>query len=376
MAQAHKTGLDALLQVFRSVRDPELNQDLVSLGAIRDVKLPGDGIATFKIALSSSPGARAQVEKEVRSGLEKAGFTRAEFTVEGSAGGFSKTGGGVDASKAGSTALGGVRHIVAVSSGKGGVGKSTMSANLAAALALAGFRVGLMDADVYGPNIPTMMGLIDGPKMEQDPVLGEVFIPPTAHGIKVMSMGFLVPGDQPLVWRGPMLHSILNQFCNKVKWGELDFLIVDMPPGTGDVQLSLAQLVPLAGTVMVTTPQEVALQDVRKAYHMWEKVRVPVLGIVENMSYFLDDSGKRHDIFGKGGGAMLAKKWQLPLLAEVPIVTRVREGGDDGVPVVISDSKSSVAMQIRAMAEKVVALIQERGSAAGATAGVQIGKFE
>ena len=359
MAQNSKTGLDALLTIVRSIRDPELNQDLVSLNAVRDVKLPSEGAVSFKIVLSSSKTATAKVEKEVRTELQKAGFTKIDLTVESTK--------PAQAESAQSPALGGVRHIIAVSSGKGGVGKSTISVNLATALALAGHRVGLMDADVYGPNIPTMMGLIDGPKMEQDPVLGEVFIPPVAHGIKVMSMGFLVPADQPLVWRGPMLHSILNQFCNKVKWGELDYLIVDMPPGTGDVQLSLAQLVPLTGTVMVTTPQEVALQDVRKAYHMWDKVRVPVLGIVENMSYFVDDTGKRHDIFGKGGGAALAKKWQLPLLAEVPLVTRIREGGDEGVPVVKGDTNSPVASQLKAMALKLESF---------STPGVQIGKFE
>ena len=183
-------------------------------------------------------------------------------------------------------AIPGVGHIIAVSSGKGGVGKSTVSTNLACALALGGARVGLMDADITGPNIPTMMGVTELPKITEIPGKGEFFIPPTSHGVKVMSMGFLVQGDQPLIWRGPMLHQAVTQFCRQVEWGELDFLIIDMPPGTGDVQLSLGQLVAISGAVLVTTPQEVAMQDVRRSHVMWEKVRVPILGIVENMSYF------------------------------------------------------------------------------------------
>ena len=197
--------------------------------------------------------------------------------------------------------ISGVGHIIAVSSGKGGVGKSTVAVNLATSLALEGARVGLMDADIYGPNVPTMMGVTDQPKIVNDPEKGEIFIPPSAHGVKVMSMGFLIQGDQPLVWRGPMLHSVVNQFCHKVDWGKLDYLIVDMPPGTGDVQLSLSQVVPVAGAVLVTTPQEVSMQDVRKAFHMFEKVRIPIMGVVENMSYFKCDScDKKHALFGTG----------------------------------------------------------------------------
>jgi ATP-binding protein involved in chromosome partitioning len=273
--------------------------------------------------------------------------------------------------------ISGVGHIIAVSSGKGGVGKSTVAVNLATSLALEGARVGLMDADIYGPNVPTMMGVTDQPKIVNDPEKGEIFIPPSAHGVKVMSMGFLIQGDQPLVWRGPMLHSVVNQFCHKVDWGKLDYLIVDMPPGTGDVQLSLSQVVPVAGAVLVTTPQEVSMQDVRKAFHMFEKVRIPIMGVVENMSYFKCDScDKKHALFGTDGGKLLAKKFNTELLAQIPIQPSVREGGDEGVPIVIGKPQSEVALALRALARTIV----QKASALASTSSdlsqtLEIGKF-
>ena len=247
-----------------------------------------------------------------------------------------------------SNAIEGVAHIIAVSSGKGGVGKSTVAANLAVALAREGARVGLMDADFYGPNIPTMLGVTDRPTARLDSQKGEVLVPPIAHGVKVMSIGFLVEGDQPIVWRGPMLHSIVSQFCHKVDWGQLDYLIVDMPPGTGDVQLSLAQLVPVTGAILVTTPQEVSLQDVRKAFHMFEKVRIPIIGFVENMSWF--KCGKcetRHFVFGSEGGVNLARKFKTELLAQLPIVSEVREGGDQGRPICLIDECGGQVGEVR-----------------------------
>jgi ATP-binding protein involved in chromosome partitioning len=271
----------------------------------------------------------------------------------------------------------GVSHIIAVSSGKGGVGKSTVAVNLATALAMGGARVGLMDADVYGPNIPTMMGVTDSPKIVADPVKGEVFIPPTAHGVKVMSMGFLVAGDQPAIWRGPMLHSLVTQFCHKVNWGELDFLIVDMPPGTGDIQLSLAQVVPVSGAVLVTTPQEVSMQDVRKAFHMFEKVRVPILGLVENMSYFkCDGCEKPHYLFGKDGGKVLSRKFNMELLAQLPLVPQVREGGDEGTPIVIRRPDSEVSLAFRELAVQLTRKISALESATlGGDSEIRIGTF-
>ena len=280
-----------------------------------------------------------------------------------------------------SGAFAGGAHVIAVSSGKGGVGKSTVAVNLATALAMKGARVGLMDADVYGPNVPTMMGVTDqsadrsGSKRRQK---GEHFVPPTAHGVKVMSMGFLMPADQPAIWRGPMLHSVVSQFCHKVSWGELDYLVVDMPPGTGDVQLSLAQLVPVTGAVLVTTPQEVSMQDVRNAFHMFEKVRVPVMGFVENMSFFkCDGCDKKHALFGKDGGVRLARKFGTELLAQLPLVPEVREGGDEGTPIVIRRPDSEAGRAFRELADKVAQQVSILAAGAGAGAQpVQIGRFE
>lgn len=274
--------------------------------------------------------------------------------------------------------LPGVRNIIAVSSGKGGVGKSTVSVNLATALALKGHRVGLMDADVYGPNIPTMMGVIDEPKIVNHPERGELFVPPVAHGVKVMSMGFLVHGDQPLAWRGPMLHNVVRQFCFQVDWGDLDFLVIDMPPGTGDIQLSISQLVAVRGAILVTTPQEVSMQDVRKAYTMFEKVRIPLVGIVENMSYFVaPGTTAKQYIFGQGGGERLAKRYQAELLAQVPLVQSIREGGDEGKPVVIREPASEAATLFGKMADRVVAISDAMSKEAyGPHDIIQIGKFD
>ena len=270
----------------------------------------------------------------------------------------------------------GVSHIIAVSSGKGGVGKSTVSVNLAVALAKEGARVGLLDADIYGPNLPTMMGVTEKPGLEETPT-GDLFLPVTAHGVKVLSVGMLLEGDQPIVWRGPMLHNVIGQFCHQVKWGPLDYLIIDMPPGTGDVQLSLAQLVPLTGAVMVTTPQEVSMQDVRKAFVMFDKVRVPVIGLIENMSYFICDScDKKHFIFGHGGGKLLAEKFKAELLGEVPLLPQVREGGDEGKPIILRAPNAEPARvfqeMARKIAQKVAILANQNVNPADL---VQLGKF-
>ena len=245
----------------------------------------------------------------------------------------------------------GVKNIIAVSSGKGGVGKSTVAVNLAVALAKRGAKVGLLDTDVYGPNVPIMVGVNEQPRVNEG---GQKLLPLEAHSIKVMSLGFLNPGDKPVVWRGPMLHTAVKQFLYDVEWGALDYLIVDMPPGTGDAQLSLAQLVPVQGAVVVTTPQEVAMADVRKAINMFEQVHIPVLGVVENMSYFVcPNCSERHEIFGSGGGQTLANRYKTRLLGQIPLSPAVRESGDSGVPVVIGLPDSPQAAAFLGVAEGV-----------------------
>lgn len=221
----------------------------------------------------------------------------------------------------------GVKNVIAVGSGKGGVGKSTVSVNLAITLAKLGYAVGLLDADVYGPNVPLMMGVKQTPH-----AIGQRIQPVDAHGLKLMSMALLNPGDKPLVWRGPMLNSVIQQFLRSVEWGELDYLVIDLPPGTGDVQLTLIQTTPLTGAIVVTTPSDVSLEDARKAVNMFEQVREQVLGIVENMSY-LEHNGEKLYVFGKGGGAKTAQQMNVPLLAEIPLDPATREGGDNGRPI-------------------------------------------
>jgi ATP-binding protein involved in chromosome partitioning len=233
--------------------------------------------------------------------------------------------------------LPGVEKIVAVASAKGGVGKSSVAVNLALALSARGHKVGLLDADVYGPSVPTMLGLSEGPEVTEDKKIHPV----KSHDLQVISMGLLLPPDQPVIWRGPLVFSAVKQFLKDVQWTDLEYLIVDMPPGTGDAQLTLIQQVPLSGVVMVTTPQEVALSDVRRGIVMFRETKVPVLGIVENMSYFeCPDSGKKYDIFGHGGGAQVAEQYGIPLLAEIPIDPMIREGGDAGKPAALVEGSA------------------------------------
>jgi len=342
-------SLEAVMHALKKVIHPQLGKDLLSLNQIKDLRLGIDEIS-FKVETQGvSALEQSKLTEELNLNLNKVqGIKKVNINWQNK----------VAPTKSGastpSTQIVGVKNIIAVSSGKGGVGKSTASVNLAVTLSKFGKKVGLMDADVYGPNIPTMLGVIDGPEVVRNAEGTELFIPPVAHGIKVMSMGFLISPDQPLVWRGPMLHSIVNQFCHQVEWGELDYLIVDMPPGTGDVQLSLAQLVPLTGTVLVTTPQEVALQDVRKAYYMWEKVRIPVLGVIENMSYFLDETGKKHEIFGSGGGEKFAQKFGIDLLGQVPLLSSIREGGDIGLPETLANLTGEVSVLFSEIVEKIM----------------------
>lgn len=255
----------------------------------------------------------------------------------------------------------GIRYLVAVGSGKGGVGKTTVCANLALGLAALGYRVGLMDADVYGPNVPLMMGISDRPT-----AIGNHIQPLEQHGLKLMSMGFVSPGDKPLVWRGPMLHGVIQQFLRQVAWGELDYLLIDMPPGTGDVQLTLMQTAPISGAVIVTTPSDVALEDARKAVNMFRQVNVPLLGLVENMSYLMvPGTDQRVDVFGTGGGKRTAEAMNVHFLGEVPLDPEIRKGGDSGRPVGIYGDADPRSAPFMAIARAVAARLSEQGEPKG-----------
>ncbi len=340
MSQLTETSV---LDALRQIKDPDLHKDIVMLGFIKDLKIAG-GDVSFRIVLTTPA---CPVREEMQSAArELVGGIPGVQSVSVKMDAEVPKGRGL----ADKVSVPGVRNIVAISSGKGGVGKSTVAVNMAASLALDGARVGLMDADVYGPNVPIMLGV----SQTRPEVEGNKLIPIEAYGIRLMSMAVLQPGDKPMIVRGPILHGLVKQFLSDVKWGELDYLIVDMPPGTGDVQLSLAQLVPVQGAVLVTTPQEVALLDVRRALRMFETVAVPVLGVVENMSYFVaPDTGQRYNIFGEGGGQKLAEGYGVPFLGSVPMGIEVREGGDKGVPVVVSHPDSPPARAFRRVAEEV-----------------------
>src|SRR5476651_231204 len=254
--------------------------------------------------------------------------------------------------------IAGVKNLVAVGSGKGGVGKTTVSVNLAVGLASLGYKVGLLDADVYGPNVPLMMGINKSPM-----AFGERIQPLEQFGVKIMSMGFLSPGDKPLVWRGPMLHSVIQQFLRGVDWGELDYLVIDLPPGTGDVQLSLIQTAPVTGAIVVTTPSDVSLEDARKAIHMFHQVRVPILGIVENMSFLLcPHCSERIDVFSHGGGLRTAKQMDVHFLGELPLDPQIRIGGDSGQPIVLRKGEGEAFLTL---ARNAVARVDEVGKEQG-----------
>jgi ATP-binding protein involved in chromosome partitioning len=333
---------ERVIDALRAVKPAAMERDIVDLDLVRDVTVAGDTVSVTLDSLSPGLEARRMLEEKTRQAVTRIGGIQ-QVNV--------KIGWRVPAGQSdeGRQSVPGISNIVAVSSGKGGVGKSTIAVNLAIALGSYGAKVGLLDTDVYGPNVPIMVGVNEEPK-----VVGQRLIPNQAYGIKVMSLGFLNRGDRPTVWRGPMLHTAVRQFLYDVEWGELDYLIVDMPPGTGDAQLSLAQLVPVQGAVLVTTPQEVALGDVRKAFNMFQQVKIPVLGVVENMSYFIcDNCSTRHEIFGSGGGQELVRRFESFLLGRVPLSIGVREGGDRGVPTVIGNPDSAEAEAFREIADKV-----------------------
>jgi ATP-binding protein involved in chromosome partitioning len=381
MARSFK---EEVLEALKKVKDPILGYDYVSADRVKNLSAKPDGYVGLTLVLTQeSTAALGRIEKLVKQAILMVDGARfVDLKVEGpqgqAAGSSEPQQKPVEQKQAGMS-IEGVKNIIAVSSGKGGVGKSTVSVNLAVALAQSGAKVGLMDADVHGPNIPTMLGVTDSPKIVEDPDLGERFLPPESYGLKVMSMGFLLPPDQPAIWRGPMLHNLLTQFCRNVDWGYLDYLVIDMPPGTGDVQISLAQLIPITAAVLVSTPQEVSMQDVRRAHQMWERVRVPMLGVVENMSYFeCDGCEKKHAIFGSGGGKLLSDKLGLELLAEIPLVPHLATGGDEGRPLTAKAPESTTAKAFQALAQKTQAKIQamaDQSAGKNGPGGMEIGQF-
>ena len=329
-----------VLAALSQVQDPELHRDLVSLGMVKDIKIDGSAVAfTVELTTPACP-LRGQIQKDAEQAvLAVDGVDTVNVTMGAKVPEDKKI-----------TELD-IKNIIAVGSGKGGVGKSTVAVNLAVALAQAGAKVGLLDADIYGPNVPTMMGV----EMLPPTPKGMKIQPAVAYGVKVMSIGFMVSTGQPLIWRGPMLHSAIKQFLMDVDWGDLDYLIVDLPPGTGDVQLSLVQTVPLSGGVIVTMPQQVSFDDAARAVSMFKKMEVPILGVVENMSYFEMPDGSRRKIFGEGGGEQLARMAGAPLLANLPIDENVRLGGDEGQPVTVADPTSPGGLALTALAQNVAA---------------------
>lgn len=345
---------ESVLEVLRPVQDPELQKSLVELNMIRNVAINPEGEVRFTLVLTTPacPLREFIVEDCQKAVKQLPGVQTVLVDVTAETPQQKNT-------LPDRTGIEGVKNIIAISSGKGGVGKTTVSVNVAVALAQTGAKVGLIDADIYGPNVPTMLGLEEAQVMVRQGQQGEVLEPAFNYGVKIVSMGFLIEKDQPVVWRGPMLNGVIRQFLYQVAWGELDYLIVDMPPGTGDAQLTLTQAVPMAGAVIVTTPQNVALLDSRKGLKMFEQMQVPVLGIVENMSYFIppDQPEKQYDIFGSGGGEKTSQELGVSLLGCIPLEISLRQGGDKGVPIVIDAPESASAKALIAVAKAIAAKV-------------------
>lgn len=321
---------EAILKALGTVQEPDLGQDLVTLNMIRNLEISGDKVSFTVMLTTPACPLRGKIEADCRSALKTVeGVKTVEIKMDSDVPNDGRMRGLVNMP---------IRNAIAIGSGKGGVGKSTVAVNVAVALAQTGARVGLMDADIYGPNTPTMLGVDKLP-----PPSGPRIIPAQAYGVKMVSMGLLVKPGQPLIWRGPMLNSAIRQFLGDVEWGELDYLIVDLPPGTGDAALSLAQALPLSGAVIVTLPQLVSLEDAGRGLNMFKTLEVPILGIIENMSYLDLPDGTRMDLFGSGGGEQLAQATETTFLGKVPIDQNVRIGGDSGKPIVVSAPESAAA---------------------------------
>ena len=320
---------DDIKHALAAVKYPGFSRDIVSFGLVKEISAANGAVSVTLQLTSPNPNAARQIKTDAERVLKNLpGVNQVHVEVRPPAAGQAATGNALASQTKGP----GVKHIIAIASGKGGVGKSTCAANLACALTHLGAKTGLLDCDIYGPSIPLMMGVYERPTVSAT----EQLVPPAAHRVKVMSIGLLLNDDQPVIWRGPMITKTINQFLLAVEWGDLDYLLVDLPPGTGDAQLTLCQTVPLDGGVIISTPQEASLGVVRKGIAMFRKVNVPILGIVENMSYFTAPNGDRVEIFGHGGGKEEAARQNVPFLGEVPIFTAIREAGDNGTPVVVS----------------------------------------
>jgi len=335
---------EVVLSALSHVQEPELHKDLVSLNMIKDIEIEGENVRFTVMLTTPACPLRSQIEREAREAVAALpGISSVEVKLDADVPSDGRSRGLVTVP---------IRNAIAVGSGKGGVGKSTVAVNLAVVLAKTGARVGLLDADIYGPNIPTMMG-VDRLPSPRD----EKLVPAEAYGVKLMSIGFLVKAEQPLIWRGPMLHSAIRQFLTDVDWGELDYLVVDLPPGTGDAALSLAQSLPLSGGVIVTLPQQVSLDDARRGMEMFRQLDVPIFGVIENMSYLELPDGTRMDVFGSGGGERLAEQAGVPFIGAIPMDPAVRAGGDEGQPVTITHPDSVVAKALEQVAKDVAAKI-------------------
>ena len=361
-----------LIDALKTVIDPELGKDLISLKMIRDLNCDEEGRVSLTVVLTTPAcPMKDQIESDVRRalmkvrGVKKVQIDMASETTDGH---LQKCENSPDTNPHENEELPGpgakkVKNVIGVSSGKGGVGKSTVSVNLALSLAQSGAKVGLLDADFHGPNIPLMMGLVGqqtgmtrGKKDDGEPI--DMILPLENYGVKVVSIAFFIDEDDPVVWRGPMLHNALNQFFHQVEWGELDYLIVDMPPGTGDIQISLIQMARLTGVVHVTTPQNVSAHDVTKGVQLFKAQGIPQLGVIENMSYFISPAtGEKTFIFGQGGGKKIAEKFGIPFLGEVPLEMDVRVGGDNGQPVVVANPESTAAKAFNRIAGQLAGAI-------------------
>ncbi len=333
----------AVLDALRAVRDPDLHKDIVTLGFVKELAIDGGRVAfTIELTTPACPVKDLMRDQAHAAVSALPGVASVDITMTASVR-------AVPRPELGKAPVEGVKNIVAVGAGKGGVGKTTVAVNLAVALAGRGSRVAIVDGDMYGPNVPIMLGMKTS--LETD---GRKIRPAERYGLQVVSMAFLTDDDAPVIWRGPMLHGAIQQFFRDVRWTDVDYLIVDLPPGTGDVALSLSQSVPVAGAVVVTTPQAVALADTRRAVQMYRKLNIPMLGLIENMSYYAcPECGHESDLFGRGGGEALAADLTVPFLGAVPLHEPVRRGGDAGVPVVIGDPESPPARALAAAAERV-----------------------